>query len=135
VLDRQWDAVAWNARAARLFVGWLDRRSADRNLLRYMFFAPEARRLVDDWPTRAARLVAEFRADNGDDLDQPWAQEAVASLRRGSAEFDALWRRQDVQEREGGERVFHHPTLGRVVHRQLTLRMANAPQMKLVMLV
>src|SRR5215831_7946175 len=29
VLDRQWNAVVWNALASRLFIGWLD-RSADK---------------------------------------------------------------------------------------------------------
>src|SRR5258708_1543979 len=36
VLDRQWNALAWNERAADLFVGWLD-GTHDRNLLRYTF--------------------------------------------------------------------------------------------------
>ena len=42
VLDRQWNALAWNERAADLFVGWLD-GAHDRNLLRYTFTEPAAR--------------------------------------------------------------------------------------------
>lgn len=135
VLDHAWDAVAWNAPAARLFIGWLDRGATDRNLLRFMFTSPMARRLVHDWPERAARLVAEFRADSGASLELPMTRRAVQLLRLQSPEFDALWRKQGVLEREGGERRFNHPTLGRVVHRQLTLRVAAAAQLKLVMLV
>ncbi|MGN4224056.1 helix-turn-helix domain-containing protein, partial [Burkholderia gladioli] len=36
VLDRQWNALAWNAPAAALFAGWLD-GDHDRNLLRFTF--------------------------------------------------------------------------------------------------
>src|SRR5262249_38043929 len=36
LLDRIWNARAWNAFAARLFVGWLD-QVGERNLLRYVF--------------------------------------------------------------------------------------------------
>src|SRR5262249_46529236 len=36
LLDRYWNARAWNAAAERLFVGWLD-RPGERNLLRFIF--------------------------------------------------------------------------------------------------
>lgn len=135
VLDQRWEAIAWNPAAAKLFVGWLDRAGTERNLLRWMFLDPRARGLVEGWGERAARLVAEFRADAGSALDHPPLREQVEALRAGSREFAALWKQQDVQEREGGERAFNHPTEGRVVRRQVTLRMAASPQLKLVMLV
>jgi len=135
VLDRGWDAMAWNRRAALLFVGWLDRQALDRNLLRYMFVNAQARALVDDWPTRAARLVAEFRADVGSAIEQTGLRQMIDGLRAASREFDVLWREQGVLEREGGERVFNHPAQGRLVLQQITLRVANSPDLKLVMLV
>lgn len=135
VLDDAWDATAWNAPAAKLFIGWLDRKSTERNLLRYMFLVPQARDLVVDWPERAARLVAEFRAERGAALDLPALRRAVQALRTESPEFEGLWRRQGVREREGGQRVFEHPTLGRQVWRQCTFRPATAPRSTLVMLV
>lgn len=135
VLDAAWDAVAWNRPAAALFDTWLGKASASRNLLNYMFLDPHARRLVDDWPGRSRRLVAEFRADRSASLQEPPTREQVSALRLASPAFDELWRQQDVLEREGGERVFDHPTQGRVVYRQLTLRVAHSPQHKLVMLI
>lgn len=63
VLDRQFTALAWNAPASDLFVGWLDGEH-DRNLLRYTFLSPQARRLIVDWEIRARRLAAEYRADS-----------------------------------------------------------------------
>ncbi|HEY4067128.1 MAG TPA: helix-turn-helix transcriptional regulator [Burkholderiaceae bacterium] len=134
VIDRAWDAVAWNRPAAVLFDAWLGKAAVERNLLRYTFLDPGARRFIDDWPERARRLVAEFRADRSASLQEPATRTQIEALRRESADFDRLWRQQDVLEREGGERVFEHPQQGRVSHRQLTLRVANAPQLKLVML-
>lgn len=134
VLDDAWDAVAWNRPAAALFAGWLGPAAPTRNLLRYAFLDPQARSFIADWPVRARRLVAEFRADRSAALQEPPVREQVAALCAASAEFDRLWRQQDVFEREGGERVFQHPQRGRSVLQQLTLRVAQAPQFKLVML-
>lgn len=134
VLDRAWDAIAWNRPAATLFEGWLGKGAVERNLLRYTFLDPSARRFIADWPERARRLVAEFRADRSASLQEPATRTQVDSLRAESPDFDRLWRQQDVLEREGGERVFSHPQQGRLSYRQLTLRVANAPLLKLVML-
>ena len=68
LLDSLWNARAWNRPAADLFVGWLDGAldgaldgTGDRNLLRYVFLSPVARRIIPDWQARARRVLAEFR--------------------------------------------------------------------------
>lgn len=134
VLDQEWNAVAWNAQAAQLFVDWLGRPKGERNLLRYTFLDAQARRFIVDWPTRAQRLVAEFRGECKAVLSTPEIRREVEELRSKSKEFDLYWSAQNVLEREGGERVFRHPKRGRVSLRQLTLSLATAPGMKLVML-
>src|SRR4029434_586802 len=48
ILDRTWGARRWNAKASRLFAGWLD-ADGEKNLLRYIFLRPEARTLILDW--------------------------------------------------------------------------------------
>jgi transcriptional regulator with XRE-family HTH domain len=134
VLDRQFTAVAWNAAAARLFTGWLDARSQERNLLRYMFLTPSARSLVHDWPHRAARLVAEFRAHCGPHTrDTPTAR-LIAELEGGSAEFRKLWGAAEVVERHGGQRTFRRGARAVVTYEQLTLSPAIAPGFLFVML-
>jgi len=160
VLNRTWDVLAWNRHATDLFGAWLKQHettsatpepapeidadaekdgtdtieAALPNLLRFMFLDPGARALVVDWDARAQRLVAEFRADASADLEQEALQTMVEDMRAQSFEFDALWRRQDVMEREGGDRTFNHPRFGALVYQQLTMRVANAPDLKLVML-
>ncbi|MEK7319491.1 MAG: XRE family transcriptional regulator, partial [Pseudomonadota bacterium] len=51
-----------------------------------------------------------------------------------SPAFAAAWRSQDVDERQGGRRGFHHPMRGLVYFEQLTLVPPAAPGMMLVML-
>jgi transcriptional regulator with XRE-family HTH domain len=130
LLDGAWTALAWNPAAAELFVGWLD-DAHERNLLRYIFLSPAARRLIADWDERARRVVAEFRAEFSRRLRDPAMQELVDALSAQSPDFDRIWREQAVLGREGGERRFANP-----VRRfyQSTLILASHPDVKLVCL-
>ena len=138
LLDRAWSARAWNDAAARLFVGWLD-RDADagiaRNLLRYVFQSPVARRVLPEWESRARRVLAEFRADSSAHLDDPAVRALVDDLGRRSALFARCWRDHAVVERAGGARLFDHPRDGRLVYEQVAFSLASRPDFKLVMLV
>ncbi len=134
LLDRQWNALAWNAAAAGLFVGWLDPASGERNLLRSMFLSQPLQALVEDWPHRAARLVAEFRAHSIRHAEDPPTRALVEGLLAESLAFRADWLSQDVEERQGGRRGFRHPLHGLLHFEQLTLVPAAAPGLTLVML-
>ncbi|WP_317201448.1 hypothetical protein [Janthinobacterium sp.] len=134
-LDGAWTALAWNGAAAELFAGWLDEAPGERNLLRYMFLQPQARELIVDWPGRAARLVAEFRADAGAAVAAAPLRELVRDLQEESAEFRALWRGQDVLGREGGQRQFAHPLRGPMSFQQHAFQpLAHADWRLLVLL-
>ena len=137
LLDRQCRALAWNAAAADLFIGWLDEAGSvtQRNLLRYLFLGKQARSLVCDWPERARRVVSEFRADHSHALDDPDLRLLLDDLRRGSPAFAELWDAQQVLDREGGLRHFNHPRLGRVSYEQLAFAWTGEPGVKLIMLV
>jgi len=111
ILDRTWGARRWNAKASRLFAGWLD-ADGEKNLLRYIFLRPEARTLILDWTSRAHRVVAEFRAAVTGYSDDPDIRRLIDELRIGSSDFERCWEAQGVLAREGGERAFNHPTMG-----------------------
>ncbi|WDD94927.1 helix-turn-helix transcriptional regulator [Burkholderia sp. FERM BP-3421] len=134
LLDRQWNALAWNAPAAALFTGWLDGEH-DRNLLRFTFIDPAARTLIVDWETRARRLAAEFRADSIRHQNDAPTRALIDALLADSDAFAHYWASQDVGEREGGVREFDHPRDGRLVYQQLTLKPAHREDLKLVVLV
>jgi transcriptional regulator with XRE-family HTH domain len=133
VLDRQWNAIAWNDPAADLFVGWLD-ADHDRNLLRYTFLSPLGRALIVDWETRARRLAAEYRADSIRHLNDAPTRALIDSLAAESDAFARFWASQDVGEREGGRREFAHPRDGQVAYDQITFKPAHREDLKLVVL-
>lgn len=134
ILDRLWTARTWNKPAERLFAGWLD-RPGNRNLLRFIFLAPEARKLICGWDERARRVVAEFRADSLPHAGDAALRDLIAELRRNSREFARLWGQHGVLEREGGERSFNHPRDGFLRYQQVTFDLASQPGLKLTMLV
>lgn len=137
-LDRHWDAIAWNEPALELFADWLgeaDWRSGGRNLLRYVFLHPRAPSFIVDWPQRAQRLVAEFRADTATSQDDPVCRALVDELSWDSAPFAAAWRLQNVLAREGGVRKFQHPRRGLCLYEQFTLRVAQRAELKLTVLI
>ena len=147
VLDRYWNAIAWNPAAAGLFRDWLGMAPAGRrrpgllrereppNLLRYVFLHPRARTFLLDWEDRAQRLVAEFRADMPRMRDDPRRSALVEELSQASRQFAAGWRAQRVLARDGGRRSFRAGG-GRVEHfEQHILRVVRRPELRLTVLV
>lgn len=134
ILDREWNAVAWNGAASTLFAGWLHGGGDAPNQLRFMFLDAGARELVVGWPERAQRLVAEFRADIGRQADQAPLAGLIAELAGASLEFRQWWGAQQVQGRDGGLRRFQHALQGLLEFNQVTLHLARQHDLKLVML-
>jgi transcriptional regulator with XRE-family HTH domain len=138
IMGRTWDMLAWNKAAAALFAGWLDKpvkqNAPRRNLLRFVFLEPKARKFITDWEARARRLAAEFRADCRTRLDEPALVQLIGELKKGSAEFSCYWKQHDVLERQGGQRAFNHPKWGPVTYQQVTLRPVEQEHLKLVLL-
>jgi transcriptional regulator with XRE-family HTH domain len=134
LIDRTWTARAWNNDAAKLFVGWLDEASTDRNLLQFVFLNLNAQRLIADWSERTRRLVGEFRADYNRRPQDSDLQGLIDELLARSPEFSQYWREQSVLNREGGERYFNHPLKGELIYLQTTLIVSSQPDCKLVCL-
>jgi len=134
VLDRQWNAVAFNRKAMTLFRPWLI-VSDDRNLLRFVFLNRDARELIVDWKLRAKRLLAEFRSDAGRHLTEPPTLRLISELQAGSKFFAKVWNEQDVREREGGTRTFRSPTGVVSAYSQVSLVPSANTDLKFVALV
>src|SRR6202453_1741955 len=134
VLDRQWNAAAWNGRAAKIFRPWLV-ESEERNLLRFVFLNRSARTLIVDWRSRAKRLVAEFRSDAGRHLTETPTLRLISGLQAGSRVFAKYWSEQDVREREGGARTFCSPTGAVSTYSQVSLISTINTDLKLVALI
>ena len=135
ILDKAWNAITWNTTAEHLFLGWLDAEASSRNLLMYTFLSPQAKSLIDDWEHRSQRLVAEFRADCVQQRQHPDIDQLITTLSMQSGKFSDDWKHYQVIEREGGERIFHHPEAGRLVFQQHTFYPAIRSDLKFVMLI
>jgi hypothetical protein len=58
----------------------------------------------------------------------------VDELRLASPDFARCWQTQGVLAREGGERAFDHPAMGRLHYQQVSLSLAGWPDYRLTML-
>lgn len=132
ILDRSWNILAFNQALLDLFGDWLNHKPA--NLLRFIFLDPQARDLVVDWPKRASRVVAEFRADVAAFTGDAEIQDLVSDLQLADVQFADWWTSQSVVDREGGLREFYRAGVGVLSFRQFTFRLAMRPDCKLVML-
>jgi transcriptional regulator with XRE-family HTH domain len=130
VAGRRRDILAWN-RASDAIYGWSRLPEHKRNTLWWAFMVPETRRLMLDWEHEAALAVAAFRADAGRDLVEPDYQELITELLEGSADFAAIWARQDVRGRQEGRKRLLHPELGRLDLEFTIFQVAEQPSLRL----
>jgi transcriptional regulator with XRE-family HTH domain len=101
--------LAANQEGLLLLAGIADWPPAERNLIRYVFVHPLARRVFASWPGMAEDCVAHLRNVPADD---PPLIELVTELTQASAEFTRLWRHYDVRVKRGTRRAFNHPSVG-----------------------
>ena len=134
ILDRYWNARAWNGAAARLFVGWLD-QPGESNLLRFTFGAsrgavtdlrlggarPPPRRGI---PRRHQRPPRRSQIARADRRVAP-RQTGIRPMLEPSRRLGARRRRADIQS----------PTDGFLRYQQVTFDLASQPDLKLTMLV
>lgn len=132
ILDPCYNGCAWNEPARRLFAPWLE--SGEPNLLRYVFQHERAKIFIQDWPARAQRLAAEFRAEAAHEPDAPARRALAETLSRESAAFSQYWNSYAVLAREGGLRLFNHPALGPLRYTQHNFAPIAHPGYRLVIL-
>lgn len=133
VMDLTWELLAWNDAAGSLFSGWLD-SDPSPNMMKFMFLHPLAKSLVPDWETRCERIVAELRAEGIHHLQEPRLQAFVHEMSAASTAFRTQWARQQVVERRGGERHFHHIVSGELRYTQVSWRLSGNSAVKMVIL-
>ncbi len=129
---RRWDVLAANRSARALFTDWSARESGDRNLLWWMFTAPEARKVYVHWEKEAPDMLGRFRAAAGRRPDDPDFTDLIEQLHQASPEVRSWWPRHDVAPVGGGTKHLHHPALGDVAFQHTVLQVADHPEQTLV---
>lgn len=100
IVSRSMDMLAWNPGGLALYAGLDDWPAKQRNLARYFFLHPTARRLFPDWDKQVRACVARLRALAGTAPDAPDLTALVGELLLKSPDFAKLWERYDVTGRK-----------------------------------
>ncbi|MFK3834747.1 helix-turn-helix transcriptional regulator [Microbacterium sp. NPDC087868] len=131
-LAPDWGVAGWNAAYEALYPNVATTPPEKRNLLWLIFTDPAVRDLLDDWDDTSRRFLAEFRAEAGPRLGDPRYRDLVGRLMEASPEFRERWESHDVRGFESRERVFRHPSLGRLVFEHHQLRPSDQTDIQLV---
>jgi transcriptional regulator with XRE-family HTH domain len=132
ILNRRWDVLAWNPVTARLF-NYSEQPGGVRNAMWAMFLLPSRRTLIADWESAAEKMVATFRGEAAQYLDEPEFLVLIAELESQSPEFAALWQKRDVRGRTHGVKSLRHAELGRLEFEHTWYEIADQPGCKLVL--
>ncbi|MER7009390.1 helix-turn-helix transcriptional regulator [Dactylosporangium sp. NPDC000555] len=108
------DLLAANPAGLRLLAGIDSWPASQRNIIRYVFLHPAARRLYEDWDEMAPGVVAHLRAMAGEHAHTPEFVQLVGELTVKSDEFAGLWERYELDAHTNGRKRFRHPTVGRL---------------------
>ena len=111
-----WDVVAWNRAAAVVLTDYSALPAGQRNILHFLFRDPAVRAKQHDWESVARFVVGTFRADVARAGMGSEVGELVNELCKVSAEFDTLWRDNEVLSQGDGDGVKRllHPKLGQI---------------------
>lgn len=124
-VDVYCDLVAWNRAAAGYYADFGRLPERDRNMLRCLLHAPQARQRLPDWQQDARDVVARWRATTASYQGDPRLRALVDELRQSSPDFDRWWGEHDVQEHRSRLRRFRHPQHGA---QSLRLVVVRAPE-------
>ncbi|MET0453592.1 MAG: helix-turn-helix transcriptional regulator [Mycobacterium sp.] len=131
-LAADWAIAGWNAAYGALYPNVATADAEHRNLLWLVFTDPAVRELLDDWDVTSRRFLAEFRGQVATRLGDPRIASLVARLRDASPEFRSGWDGHPIGGFESRERIFHHPTVGRLRLEHHQLRPSDRPELELV---
>ncbi|MEP9360867.1 helix-turn-helix transcriptional regulator [Sphingomonas sp. KR3-1] len=128
-----WDVVAWNAAAAVALTDYGAVPASERNILKRMFSDSRMQAAQEDWLQVARYVVATFRADVTRAGASHEIVALVEELSRTSAEFEALWRSNDVVGHTGdGVKRLRHPELGTIELEFSTFAVEGRPELNLM---
>ncbi len=130
---QRWDILAWN-RAACAVMGQLCAVPVlERNTLYRFFCNPATKQLYDDWEYIARCMLAQFRANAGVRISDPWFKELLDLLKQRSPEFRQWWPRHEILGMPEGRKDINHPLVGRLAIEHTTFQVATAPHLQLVL--
>lgn len=132
IVGRGTNVLAWNRLAAALITDFGALPPRERNLARMVFLDEGMRELYEDWPGKAADVVAYLRLDAARNPNDAGIATLIDELSRGSADFRDLWERHELKDKTHGRYVYLHPVVGRLDLGYETLRLPDDPDQALI---
>lgn len=132
VKGRRWDVLAANPAARELFADWQTPSTGERNLVRWMFTADQAREVYLEWEPEARAMLGRFRLAAARYPDDPDVRALIAELQRDSEHVRDWWPRHDVTGMGNGAKKLRHPRLGPADYAHVVLQVADQPDQTLV---
>ncbi|MDX3005751.1 helix-turn-helix transcriptional regulator [Kribbella solani] len=125
VVDRMSNVLAWNDAATAVITNFED--PSRRNLARLYFLDDDSRTYYADWTTVAQDAVALLRRASAEYADDTELQSLVTELRAASPDFNRFWTSQDVQNRSHCPKTLNHPTAGELTFTIESLQLPGDP--------
>jgi hypothetical protein len=132
VADPRTTIVAWNTAFSVVFgdYGMLSER--ERNSIWRLFTLPSQQK-SQEWKELAEVALAQFRAEYGRFIEDPWWAKQIAELSRISPEFRELWARHDLRGVPEGRKSMHHPLVGELTFDFCLFQTVDAGNLRLMM--
>ncbi len=132
VVDARLNAVAWNAAFCAVFGDYASMSERERNLIWRVFASSDPQEINDEWEEYARIYLAQFRAEYGRFINDPWWAEQIALLNDISPEFRELWARHDVLNVPEGRKSKQHPLVGALSFDFLFFQVIGPSDLKLL---
>lgn len=132
VKTAEWQVVAWNRAATKVFVDYAELPPAQRNILLMMFRNEEMKKRLPDWHKVTRGMVANFRADVVRTGASEHVRALVEELCEMSDTFRQLWQSQEVSQHGEGIKQLWLPDEGVLEMEYSTFAVEGKPGLSLV---
>ncbi|MET3076296.1 helix-turn-helix transcriptional regulator [Pantoea leporis] len=132
VKTAEWQVVAWNRAATKVFVDYAELPPAQRNILLMMFRNEEMKKRLPDWHKVSRGMVANFRADVARTGASEHVRALVEELCELSDTFRQLWQSQEVSQHGEGIKQLWLPDEGVLELEYSTFAVEGKPGLSLV---
>lgn len=112
VQNGRMDVIASNDLGRALFSELFDQEGTAVNFARFLFLAPRAPEIYQDWEDAAQQIVAMLRIEAGRVPYDRGLSDLIGELSTRSDHFRILWASHDVRLHSTGTKRIHHPIVG-----------------------
>ncbi|MBP2199534.1 helix-turn-helix transcriptional regulator [Pantoea cypripedii] len=132
VKTAEWQVVAWNRAATKVFVDYAQLPPAQRNILLMIFRDEQMKKRLPEWESVARGLVANFRADVARTGASEHVRALVEELCAMSETFRRLWQSHEVSQHGEGIKQLWLPDEGVLELEYSTFAVEGKPGLSLV---